>query len=165
MISGVDSLVPLTHLAHPPSHNPSSNSLFSIFQSLLCFVPHPDFILFLFPFPFVHLFSVLKSSYECSHIFVFLWLISLSIIPSSSIHIVANGKILFSDCPVIFHFVCVCVCVCVCMHIYIYHVFFFFHSSVDAHLGSFHNLVIVDSTAINIGVHVPLWISIFVSLG
>ena len=28
MISGVDSLVPLTHLAHPPSHNPSGNPQF-----------------------------------------------------------------------------------------------------------------------------------------
>ena len=38
--------MPLTHLAHPPSHNPSSNPLFA----LLCFVPLPVFILFLFPF-------------------------------------------------------------------------------------------------------------------
>ena len=28
MISGGDSLVPLPHLAHPPSHTPSSNPLF-----------------------------------------------------------------------------------------------------------------------------------------
>ena len=64
MISGVDSLMPLTHLAHPSSHNPSGNPLFSIFNSLLCFVPLPIFILFLLPFPYVHLFCVLKSSYE-----------------------------------------------------------------------------------------------------
>ena len=30
MISGVDSLVPLTHLAHPPSDNPSSNLQFVV---------------------------------------------------------------------------------------------------------------------------------------
>ena len=56
MISGVNSLMPLTQLAHPHSHNPSSNSLFSIFKSLLCFVPFPVFILFLLPFPCVRLF-------------------------------------------------------------------------------------------------------------
>ena len=50
MISGVDSLVPLTHLAHPPSHNPSSNPQFvlHVYESF-CFVPLPVFILCLFP--------------------------------------------------------------------------------------------------------------------
>ena len=42
---------------------------------------------------------------------------------------------------------------------------FFIHSSVDRHLGSFHNLAIVESAAINIGVQVPLCISTPVSLG
>ena len=37
MISGVDSLVPLTHLAQPASHDPSSNPQFvlHIYESLL----------------------------------------------------------------------------------------------------------------------------------
>ena len=35
---------------------------------------------------------------------------------------------------------------CVC----VYHIFFI-HSSIDRHLGSFHNLAIVDNAAINIG--------------
>ena len=51
-----------------------------------------------------------------------------------------------------------------CIYTHIYHIFFI-HPSVDGHLDSFHNLAIVNSTAINIGVHVPLWISIFVSFG
>ena len=141
MISGVDSLVSLTHLPHPPSYNPSSNPQFSIFMSLFCFVPLPVFILFLFPFPYVHLFRLLKSSYEWSHIiFVFLWLISLSIIPSSSIHVVANGKISFF---------------LIAEYIHTHHIFFI-HSSIDGHLGSFHTLAVVDSAAINVGVHVSL---------
>uniref|UniRef100_A0A452UM14 Uncharacterized protein n=1 Tax=Ursus maritimus TaxID=29073 RepID=A0A452UM14_URSMA len=45
------------------------------------------------------------------------------------------------------------------------HHIFFMHSLADGHLGSFHNLAIVDNAAVNIGVHVPLRISIFVSFG
>ena len=46
----------------------------------------------------------------------------------------------------------------------IYHVFFI-HSFVDRHLGSFHIWTIVDIAVINIGVHMPLWITIFVFFG
>ena len=41
-----------------------------------------------------------------------------------------------------------------------YHIFFI-HSSVDGHLGCFHDLAIVNSAAINIGVHVSFWIMDF----
>ena len=40
---------------------------------------------------------------------------------------------------------------------------FFIHSSVDAHLGCFHVLTIVNSASVNIGIHVSL--SILVSSG
>ena len=43
--------------------------------------------------------------------------------------------------------------VCVCVYTY---------PLVDGHLDSFHTLAVVDSAAINIGVHVPLRISSFI---
>ena len=52
-------------------------------------------------------------------------------------------------------------CVCVCVYVCVYTTSLFLHQSMDiwALLGSFHTLTIVNSAAINIGVHVPLRIS------
>ena len=60
---------------------------------------------------------------------------------------------------------CVRVCVCVwCIYIYIYiytHHIFFIHFSVSGQVGCFHVLAVVNSAAVNIGVHVSFQTMLF----
>ena len=73
------------------------------------------------------------------------WLTSLKMRIFSCIHVAAKAIILFFFMAEQYSV------------IYMYHVFLI-HSSVDGYLGYFHVLAIVNSAAVNIGVHVSFWI-------
>ena len=68
------------HFAHPPQTPPLATTDLFLSMSLILFT-------YLF---------VLDSTYNWGHtVFVFVWFISLSIMPSTSIHVVSNGEISF----------------------------------------------------------------------
>ena len=76
-------------------------------------------------------------------VFVSFRLTLLSVISSRSIHVAANGNIFFFMAE---------------QYSIVYMYIFFIHSSVHRHLGHFHVLAIVNSAAMNIGVHVSFQI-------
>ena len=91
------------------------------------------------PYPRFHIYALI---YDIS------FLTSLCTIVSRSIHVSANGTISLLFKGEYYSIV------------YIYHIFFI-HSSVDGYFDYFHVLVIVNSAARNIGVHISFAIIIF----
>ena len=81
----------------------------------------------------------------------FVWLISLSITISRSIHVAANRIISFFYGSMIFHFMCVYVYTYIYIHTHT--MFIYLYSSIKRHLGYFHVLAIVNSAAMNTRVH------------
>jgi len=103
---------------------------------------------------FVCLFVLDSQVRSC--LFVFLsfsvWLISLSMMDSVSLHVVASGRVFsFFYGWITFH----------C--IYTYHNFFT-HSSTDGHLGCSHVSATVNNAAADmVGVLTTFWVSVFIS--
>ena len=144
------------HRFHPCPHPfpLATTGLFPLFGVYFCFVC--SLVLFLD--------YIYKRNYTIS---VFpAWLISLWV------GIMSNGLSVHPYCHkgqdfilfyggVIFQCVCVYVCVCVCVHTYILCLPIYLYMDT----GCFHIPAIINNAAINIGVHISLWINAFVFLG
>ena len=144
-----------SHPNRPPTSPSTTLCSFPRVRSLSCFVTLSDiscsFSLLSPLIPF-SIFYIPCMSEPMWWVFFSDWLTSLSIIPSSSNHVEANGGYLSFLMAEEYSIV------------YIDHIIFI-HSYVDGHPGSFHSLAIVDIAARSIGVQVSRRFIASVSLG
>ena len=129
---------------HSPFPVPTGNHklVFYICESI-SIIPH------IYMWYNIHFYYFLDFTYELYSVFLSLWLISLTVIfpQLTSLQIAEFYYLWLSNIPL-------CVCVCV-----------FIHSSVDKHLVRLHTLPILNNAAMNTGVYVPFWISVFIFSG
>ena len=114
--------------------------LFPVSLILFCYIHSPCILI-----PHIS-----DSTYKWYTTFVFVCLISLSIILSRFIYTSANGRISFfimAESHSILH---------------TYYIFLI-HSSADGQLGCLYILITVNNATMNIEVHISFWISIFIS--
>lgn len=136
IIDSLHLLIPFTYSTLPVLH--SGNHWFislCLWVCLLCYI--------------CSVFWVPHISENIQYLSFSVPLISLSIIPLKSLHVVTNGKTsVFFYGQIISH--CVYMCVCVCHIIFI-------HSFVSGHQWYFHILTIVNNAAMSIEVHVSFF--------
>ena len=112
------SLVSIHHCTADPLYSfcpPSTPFLSGDYQSVLCFFVF--FFCFIYLFIYLFIFNIPHGSEIIWYLSFSIWLISLSVIPSNSFNIIANGKISSFLWP---SSIPLCV----------YHIFFI-HSSID----------------------------------
>ena len=133
--------IPITYFPRPLTTSPLFTiSLFSIVKSLSLGLPLSLF------FSFACLFCFLNSIREWDHM-----VLSFSDLFHFASYSLALSMLLLMARFCSFYGWIIFPCIC------IYH--FSICSSVDRHLSCLHSLAIVDNAAINIGVHISLWIS------
>ena len=122
-----------------------------IFTSISLWQPQCNLFLSLF-FKMPHISKIIQ------YLSFFVWLTSLSMKSSWSIHVVKMARfpsfLWLNNIPV-------CVCVCVCTHVY--HSIYSIHSFIDGHLGCCYDLAVVNNATVNTVIQISLWDSDFVS--
>ena len=126
-----------SHIPGSPALAPSPLVTTALFFVSTCLFLFGLFIYFVFVW-FVHLFCFcfMYSTYEWNHVvFIFVWLISLSIIPSRSICVPQVARFLLFFMAEKYSIMCVCVCVCVCVWHLLYPFIYWGALRLIPHLG------------------------------